>query len=526
MIAADHPLASQAGLEIHKQGGNIVDVAIAVSFTISVVKPHSTGIGGGGFLLYHNAIKKKTESFDFRERAPLGATRDMYLDGAAATDDSVVGIRSVGVPGLVKGLVQIHKKYGKLPLATVMAPAIRAAKKGFPLYPELQQAIMGRFEYIQKDPGMAHVFLRQGTVPENEELIVQKDLAKTLETIADKGEAVFYKGWIADKIVALMESEKGLLTAKDLKQYRMKERKPVEGSYRDLKIVSMGPPSSGGIHIIEMLNMLEPYDLQAMKHDGTAYNHLLAEVMRRAYKDRSIYLGDPDFVDVPGPKLMAKSYAKKVMGDFSPQQATLDLNTQAPLAEPVSTTNFSIMDQQGNAIASTQTINYFFGSVVMVPGTGIILNDEMDDFSVAPGFPNKYGLVGGEANSIAPQKTPLSSMSPTFVFKDNRVDLVAGAPGGSHIITGVLQTILNIYDFKMSLGDALAAPRIHHQYLPNEIFVEEEQIPPQTITSLEKMGHQINLQPESWSRLSAVKYNNGKLTGATDPRGVGEPAGL
>ncbi|MBI1909521.1 MAG: gamma-glutamyltransferase [Deltaproteobacteria bacterium] len=525
MIASDHKLAGKAGLIIHEKGGNIIDVAVAASFAISVVKPYSTGIGGGGFLLYYDADSQKTHAFDFRERAPRKVTRTIYLHQGKPIPESHLGPRAVAVPGVVAGLVEIHQRFGRLPLAIVMEPAIHLADEGFLVYPDFQRMIEKKKKWIEKDPALKDVLMPNGKVPRVGELFLQKDLAQTLCFIANEGARPFYEGVIARKIDSWMRQQGGLMNLQDLQHYRVKEREPVSGEYRGYRIVSMSPPSSGGIHILQMLKMLEAFPLEQMKPKNPDFLHLLAEVMRRAYRDRAVYLGDPDFFPVPQKRLLSPDYIQKQSASIDLTKATDSQEIPLSPIESHGTTHLSIVDRAGNAVATTQTINTGFGALVMVPGTGIILNNEMDDFSIAPGVPNQYGLVGSEANAIAPGKTPLSSMSPTLVFKEGHVVLAAGAQGGSHIITGVLQMLLQYFDFRRPIGQAVAAPRIHHQFLPDEILLEKKLSTPKILSSLKKKGHSLDPWEDHGANVNVVVSQGGQLTGVTDPRGTGKPVG-
>ena len=394
MIATADKYASKAGLEILKNGGTAMDAAIAISFAISVTRPQSTGLGGGGFMLVYDAKNKKTEVFDFRERAPIKASRDMYIkDGKVVPGLSVYGYKAVAVPGTVAGLIEVHKKHATFPLKDLIAPAIKLAKKGFPLYPELARKLEGKAERISQNPAMKKIFFKDGRPLKEGELLVQTDLSKTLESIAKYGRAGFYDGWVAKAIAEDMQKNGGLVTQQDLKNYRVKTRDPIRGTYRGYEIVSMPPPSSGGIHVVQMLNVLEGYDLKSSGFKSPKTTHLLAESMRQAFADRAYFLGDPDFINVPIKELTSESYAEKTRKNISLSKANSSEKTShgffKPLESP-STTHFSVVDKHGNAVSSTQTVNYSFGASVVAAGTGIVLNDEMDDFSAMPGVPNIY----------------------------------------------------------------------------------------------------------------------------------------
>jgi gamma-glutamyltranspeptidase / glutathione hydrolase len=530
MIASAGDEATQAGLAILKKGGNAIDAAVAVSFAISVLRPQSTGIGGGGFMLVYSQQHKKTFVFDFRERAPLKATRNMYVkNGKVVKGLSVNGILSVATPGIVAGLAEVHQNFGSLAWKDVIQPAIELAENGFTVYPALTRRLENRKDIILNNQAMLEVFFDNGTPIQPGVILKQKDLAKTLKEIAQKGKAGFYEGWVANAITQEMKIKGGLITQKDLTQYQVKQRTPVEGTYRGYKILSMPPPSSGGTHVVQMLNMLESFDLTKYKYKSPEHIHLMTEVMRQAYADRAHYLGDPDFVDIPLQRLISKKYAKTSIEKINLQKARSSENTTHGFFKPLessSTTHFSIVGPLGNVVSSTQTINYSFGSCVMVPGTGIILNDEMDDFSAQPGIPNVYGLVGGEANSIQPLKTPLSSMSPTLVFKNNKPYLVLGSPGGSRIITAVLQTIVNVIDYNMPLLQAVAHGRIHHQWLPDKLFLETPSVPVVSQNILATMGHVIGLKDSTFGDVQAIQiHEDGTLIGVSDPRHEGMPMG-
>ncbi len=526
MIASAGEAATRAGLEVLENGGNAVDAAVAVSFAISVIRPQSTGIGGGGFMLVYDAEEGQTQVYDFRETAPGAAHRDMYLeDGEVVPDRSVVGHLSVGVPGTVAGLIEVHEKHGSRPLAELLAPAIRLAEEGFEVYPELARRLAGRGEVIARNPAMARIFLPGGNPLKEGELFVQSDLAKTLRAIAEGGRAGFYDGPVAKAIVDDMKANGGLITKADLVGYSVKTREPVRGTYRGYEVVSMPPPSSGGIHVIQMLNVLEGYD----PLNEPLASHVMIEAMRQAYADRAAFLGDPDFVTIPTERLISKSYAEETRKAISLDRARDSRSFRpllAPPEESPSTTHFSIVDAKGNVVSSTQTINYSFGACVVAEGTGVILNDEMDDFSARPGVPNVYGLIGGEANSIAPGKRPLSSMSPTIVLREGKPVLVLGSPGGSRIITAVLQTIVNVIDHRMDLLDAVARGRLHHQWLPDQVDVEQDAFPLSTVDALGELGHRVVPAKGPLGEVQAVQIlEDGTLIGVSDPRRSGRPMG-
>lgn len=541
MVVAAHPIAAEAGAAMLEKGGNAADAAVAASFAISVVRPQSTGIGGGGFLLYYDRSEKDTHVLDFRERAPKAATRNMFVGspkgalrkvtykGKVVPSPSMNGHLSVAIPGLVRGLVEFHKKFGSLKLSDVMAPAIRAATLGFPVYPTLASALDERKDILGLYESSRKIFFKEGRPLRQGETLIQKDLAETLTEISEQGDAVFYQGSIAEKIVAEMKDGGGIVSAGDLAGYATRQRTVLKSVYRGQSVLAMPPPSSGGVHLIEMLNMLEGDNLKALGHGSVAYNHLLAEVMRRAFADRAVYLGDPDFVKVPVDTLVSKAHAKKLRASIRKDRASSSAELHNPVIstnESSSTTHISVVDRSGNAVSTTQTINYLFGSCVVAEGTGIVLNDEMDDFASAPGTPNAFGLIQGESNAIAPGKTPLSSMTPTIlVDSSGDVQMVVGSPGGPKIINAVLQTILNVTDFDMPLLDAVHAYRIHHQWLPDQIRFEKGGLQPAEHTGLTQLGH-VLMPTETVGDVSAIiKRTDGGWEGVADVRSEGRAVG-
>lgn len=538
MIVTAHPLATQAGLAILQQGGNAVDAAIAASLVISVVRPQSTGIGGGGFLLYFDQTTKQTQALDFRERAPAAATVHMFVDktgkpkdssyqGTPVPQASLNGHLAVGTPGLIDGLLETHRRWGSRPLPELMAPAIKIAREGFPIYPELARSIKNRAAILGIFPSSKKIFFRPNGEPKSAgDQLVQEDLARTLTLVSQKGRAGFYEGVVAKQIVAEMQRGKGLITLQDLKNYRTKVQTPVRGTYRGYEVVSMPPPSSGGVHLIQMLNMLENYDLSKEQVHSPTYTHILAEVMRRAYADRAEYLGDPAFVRVPVNGLTNKKYANSLIQSISPEQATPSSAVKPgnpAFYESASTTHISVVDPKGNAVATTQTINYTFGSGVVAEGTGVVLNDEMDDFAIQPGVPNVFGLVGSKANAVAANKTMLSSMTPTLIFnQQHQLDMILGSPGGSKIITAVLQTVVNHIDFKLHPLEAVHTTRIHHQWSPDILYMEE---PAATLTkALTDRGYKIE-NSDGIGDVQAIFRDGGQWIGVADARSTGTPAG-
>lgn len=540
MVTSAHPLASEAGLSILRKGGNAVDAAVATAFAISVVEPFSAGIGGGGFLMLHQAQTGEMKALDFRERAPLRATRNMYLDeqGKVRPNASVNGYLAAAVPGTVAGLYEVHRQYGKLSWQEVVAPAIRLADRGFVVSSIPTWRFVGisqtRRDVILNNDAARQIFAPNGRLFALGDRLIQRDLARTLQTIA-KDPQSFYTGEIARTIASDMASNGGLISLQDLKNYKPTWRTPLCGSFRVYQICTMPPPSSGGVHLLQMLNIIGDTDLKSLGWHHPDTLHLLAEAMKIAYADRSVYLGDPDFVNIPVTALTSRSYAVKRRQEITMQRArpatevtAVDRDTLQRFVnskESPETSHLSVVDEQRNAVSLTFTINYGFGSGVVVPGTGILLNDEMDDFAVAPGVPNLFGLVGGDANAIAPRKIPLSSMTPTIVTENNRLRLLVGAPGGSTIITTVLQVVLNVLEYNMDVGAAVSAPRIHHQWLPDKLRVEPFGLDALTLAELRRRGHQIE-QQTPWGNANAIAVTpDGSLEGSADPRGEGSPSG-
>lgn len=496
VVTAQH-LASQVGIDVLKSGGNAVDAAVAVGYALAVVYPTAGNLGGGGFMTIR--LKDGTTTFlDFRERAPLAATKTMYLDKAgnpipgASTD----GYLAVGVPGSVAGFEAAREKYGSKKREELLAPAIRLAKDGF----VLEQGDIASFaegnDMLAKDPAASKIFLKDGKPFDMGATLVQTDLAKSLTEISDKGKDAFYKGEIADLIVKASMTNGGILAKEDFEQYKVRELKPVECTYRGYDIVSSPPPSSGGLIICEILNVLEGYPIAYLGYGSAETTRLMVEAMRHAYVDRNTALGDPDFVDNPVTKLTSKAYAAEIRSHIDPYRAGVskELKVNGRL-EPTETTHYSIIDKNGNAVAVTYTLNGSFGTGKVAEGTGILLNNEMDDFTVKPGVPNLYGLVQGEANAIAPRKSPLSSMSPTIVSKDGKPLMVIGSPGGSRIITITLEAIMNVIDHGMDLQEAIDAPRIHHQWLPDKVYMEPHALSPDTLRLLAGMGYNVGVDP-------------------------------
>lgn len=525
-IATQGIYASRAAQSMLEHGGNIIDATIAASFVISVERPQSTGIGGGGFLLFHDARSGQSFAVDFRERAPLLATETMFLDkkGEPIPTLSQNGAKAVAVPGLVAGLVTIHNKFGLKPLKDVMAPAIELAEKGFPVYPHLARALKNRRDVLAQDPGARKIFLNKKAEPWPEgHVLVQKDLGRTLRGIAARGRAGFYEGDVADRIVKFMKKRHGLVSAKDFAAYNVKWREPVKGQFRGYEVESMPPPSSGGVHVIQFLNMWNYEDFNQRKPLTADSIHLAAASLQMAFADRAKYLGDPDFVKVPVKGLTSPAYALQRRGEINMNKARhkdeVSAGEPAPY-ESTDTTHFSIIDSDGNAVASTQTINDYFGAAVVAPGTGVVLNDEMDDFSAKPGASNIFGAVGGLPNKIEPRKTPLSSMSPTFLLEKGQVKLAVGAPGGTRIISCVAQTVLNWAGFGLPLEDAVSLIRYHHQWSPDKLTIDPPGPAPEVLARLKAMGYDVELEAVP-CHVMAVAKEGDKLKAAADPRDIG-----
>lgn len=532
LVASGHPLASAAGVAVLEDGGNAVDAAVATALTLDVVAPYAGVLGGGGFMLIYVAESQEIVVIDFRELAPAAATRDMYLDadGDVVPDLSTIGYKAVAVPGGVAGLALATQRYGTLSFRQLLRPAIEHARRGFPVSPHLHEAIASNREVIARDPEAASILLtRAGAPPPVGSTLKQPQLARTLRRLARGGWQEFYRGRVAHAIADDMAEHGGLITLEDLAAYRPTLRRPIHGTYRGYDVWSMPPPSSGGVHIVQMLNVLEGDDLAAWGFGSSAYIHHLAETMKLAYADRAKHLGDPAFYDVPVRGLTSKAYAAALREQIDPARARPSDEIQAgdpARYESPNTVHLSVMDRWGNAVALTQTLNTNFGARVVAGDTGIFLNNEMDDFSAKPGVPNVYGLVGGEANAIQPGKIPLSSMSPTIVTKDGRPVLVLGSPGGSTIITAVLQTIVNVIDFGMDIQEAVDAPRVHDQWLPPILFAERFALAPDVRAALEARGHTIEVRGVMGDvQAIYVDPATGRLTGAADPRREGGVAG-
>lgn len=532
MAASRSALASEVGAQIMRQGGNAIDAAVATGFALAVTHPSAGNLGGGGFMVIRLADGTLVTN-DHRERAPAGASRDMFLDdqGEVIPDLSTKTHLAAGVPGTVAGLLDVLERYGSLPLKDVISPAIELADKGFVLSYDLSSKLAARLEQFRPHPASLAVFSRDGKPYRQGERFRQRDLAATLKRIRRAGRAGFYEGRTADLIVAEMERGGGLINHADLNDYTSVWREPIRGTYRGYEIVGMPPPSSGGALVQQMLNMLEPYDIGALGYGSAQAMHLMIEAERRAFADRAEYLGDPDFYEVPVAQLISKEYARARFADVKLDQASRseDIGAGQWPQESPDTTHASFMDAAGNAVAYTTTLNLSYGSKIVVAGAGFLLNNEMDDFSSKPDTPNAYGLLGREANAIAPGKRMLSSMTPTLVLKDGKPLLVTGSPGGSTIITTTLQVILNVLDHGMDLSDAVGKPRFHHQWQPDRIVYERFGVSPDTLAALEAMGHQ-GLVVLPWGRglgdANSVMLQDKVLHGMSDPRNDGGAAGV
>jgi gamma-glutamyltranspeptidase/glutathione hydrolase len=526
MVASQEATATRVGLEVLEHGGNAVDAAVSVAFTLAVTLPAAGNLGGGGFMLVHDAASGDTVAIDYREKAGSNAFRDMFLDeqGNADPRKSRESGLAVGVPGTVAGMALALQRYGTITLKDALAPAIRLAEQGIPVSPQLAASLAGAGERLRRWPSSAAIFYHPDGAPYAPgETLVQQDLANTLRAIVAQGPSGFYDGPVARAIVGAVGQAGGHLTLDDLEAYRAVARAPVAGTYHGYQILSMPPPSSGGVHIVEILNTLEDVPIRTLGPNSAATIHMMAEAMKYAYADRSAYLGDPDFVDVPIKALTSKAYARAILARIDRNHATpatqIRLGDLTPY-ESKDTTHFSVVDGHGNAVANTYTLNFGYGLGLVAAGTGVLLNNELDDFSAKPGVPNAYGLVGGAANAVEPSKRPLSSMSPTIVLNDGKTFLVTGSPGGSRIITTTLQVIMNVIDHDMNIAEATFAPRIHDQWLPDELRVEQG-LSPDTVRLLEQMGHHVVVQDTMGSTQSIMVTEDG-LYGSSDPRTPGD----
>ena len=526
IVSGSERLATEAGLKMLKRGGNAVDAAVATGFALAVTLPRAGNLGGGGFMLVHLAEGDRQIFIDYREIAPMSASRDMFLneDGSVDVEKSYYSASSAGVPGTVAGMIHALEQYGTLDLATVIQPAIDLAEQGFDVPAALHLNLRSAQSRLSQNPEANRIYLQvKGEPPAIGTRFKQPDLAATLKRIKTLGAKGFYEGTTAELIVAEMNKSGGIMTLADLAGYRAVERLPVRGSFRNFEIVSAPPPSSGGIHVLQILKLLEPFDLMAMGHNSAGYIHHLSEAMKLAYADRSKYLGDPDRTVIPVAELTSDEYLSKRRALIKSDVATPSeevMPGEIAVPESRDTTHYSVADRFGNVVSNTYTINFSYGSGIVVPGTGMLLNNEMDDFTAKPGFPNGYGLIQGEANSVSPGRKPLSSMTPTIVFKDGAPWLATGSPGGSYIITAVAQQLLNLMVFDMSLGMATSSPRIHHQWLPDET-VTEPGISEDSIRILEASRHQIERTNETIGRVNSVQIDDGWFYGYADLRRPG-----
>jgi gamma-glutamyltranspeptidase/glutathione hydrolase len=527
MVGTQEPLAADVGLRVLQSGGNAIDAAVAIGFALAVTYPYAGNIGGGGFLLARFADGRST-FIDFREKAPLAATRNMYLDSKGnVSEDSLVGWRAAGVPGTVRGLELAHKKYGHKPWAELLNPAVELASEGYPVSYSFDASLHGESEtrLLSRFPESKRIFLSA----HYGDKLVQPELAATLERIRDRGASDFYDGETAQKLAAAMAANGGLITLADLKAYQAEESEPLRGHYHGDEIITAPPPSAGGVGLLQMLGMLEGSGYEKTGAGSAASIHYVAEVMRRFYADRSEYFGDPDFYKVPVSKLLDPKYIASRRDSINPLHATSSTQIRPGninVREGTETTHFNIVDSEGNAVAVTYTLNNGYGSGVTVPGLGFLLNDEMDDFASKPGTENLFHLIQGESNAIQAGKRPVSSMTPTIVLRDGKLFLILGAPGGSRIINGVLQVLLNVVDFHMNVQDAVDWPRFHHQWMPDVLYVQKG-ISPDTVKLLRGMGHNVSVleSTSGVARVEAILDDGGWLQGASDPLGNGKAEG-
>lgn len=527
VVTAQH-LATDIGIDVLKAGGNAVDAAVAVGYALAVTYPTAGNLGGGGFMTIRLADGKAT-FLDFRERAPGAATKNMYLDdkGEPVPGASTDTYLAIGVPGSVAGLEAAREKYGTKSRADLIAPSLKLARDGFPLEPGDVASFAEGNDMLAQDEAAAQIFLKDGKPLSLGTTLVQSDLAKTLQAISDGGTDAFYKGPTADLIVKASQANGGILAKSDFEAYKVRELEPVKCSYRGYDIVSSPPPSSGGLIICEILNILEGYPISYLGYGSAETTHLMVEAMRHAYVDRNTALGDPDFVDNPVTKLTSKAYAEEIRAQIDPYRAGISADlTPAGFGEHKETTHYSIIDKDGNAVAVTYTLNGSFGTGKVAAGTGILLNNEMDDFTMKPGVPNLYGLVQGEANAIAPGKSPLSSMSPTVISKDGKPFMVIGSPGGSRIITITLEAIMNVIDHGMNLQEAIDAPRVHHQWLPDRVYIEPRALSPDTLRILSGQGYKVGTDPDwtIWGEAAGILVGGrdlAEIEAGTGPRYTG-----
>lgn len=522
MVVTSHFLATQSAQDVLKNGGNAIDAAVTAAFSLAVSQPRSGNIGGGGFMLISSEQKDEVVAIDYREKAPIMATSDMFLNKEGNVDSQLSRYShlAAGVPGTVAGLALALEKYGTISLEEAMAPAIKLAEEGFVVTPRFSDGLKQKEKMLAKWTSSAKIFYKpDGSFYEPGELFVQKDLAATLRRISEKGAKEFYEGQTAELLVTEMAKHGGLITMEDMKNYSPTMREPVHGTYRGHDIYSMSSPSSGGVHVVQILNILEGYPVSEYGHNSAQTIHLMVEAMKRAYADRSFHLGDEDFVKVPLKGLISKDYAAKIREGIDAKKATPSSTIAPGKPQPYEsneTTHFSIVDKFGNAVSNTYTINLSYGSGIVVEGAGFLLNNEMNDFSAKPSVPNAYGLIGGEANKIEPNKRMLSSMSPTIVKKQGKNFLVTGSPGGSRIITTTLQVIMNVIDHGLNIQSAVAAPRVHHQWLPDELRIEEG-LSRDTIKILQEKGHQVQ-QKTAMGAIQSIMVKDGLMYGGADPR--------
>ena len=527
MVATEQELASNIGLNVLKAGGNAVDAAVAIGFALAVALPNAGNVGGGGFMMVYDAKTTKAVAVDFREMAPAAASRNMYVDAATSKvidGKSLYTHYAIGVPGTVAGLTHALQKWGSMPLARVMQPSIELADKGYPVSETLAKVLRQETRNMGKWEATKAIFWKNGAPMKPGDLLVQKDLAHSLRLIARDGAKAFYEGEIAHKIAADMAKNGNAMMLQDLRNYKVVEREPVRGTYRGYEVVTMPPPSSGGAHLVQILNIMERWPIRDWGHNSAQTVHHVAEAMKLAYADRSEYLGDPDFVKIPLAGLTSKKYADELAAQISPDRARSAKEIKPGKPQPYEsnqTTHFSVVDKAGNMVAVTYTLNTNFGSGIVAPGTGIMLNNEMDDFSAKPGVPNAYGLIGGDANAVAAGKRPLSSMTPTFVLKDGKPWLATGSPGGARIITTVLQQIVNGIDFGMNPAEAASQLRFHHQWTPDELRVEKG-FPVDTLNLLRQKGQNVVVKA-SMGRTQTIQVHGDELWGYSDPR---NPDGL
>lgn len=530
MVTAQEAIAADVGTDILKKGGNAVDAAVATGFALAVTLPRAGNIGGGGFMMIHLAESGENIALDYREMAPSRSDRDMFLDseGNADKQKSRFSGLAVGIPGTVAGFHAAHERYGSgtFTFGDLVKPAIKLARDGFVVSDDLSASLAGRVERLMADPEVARIFYQNGEAPQPGDLLTQPDLANTLERIAAEGPSGFYEGPVAQALVQTVNERGGRMQVDDFSNYRPVFREPIKGTYRGFEIFSMPPPSSGGVHLVQILNILENFDLKSMGAGSSQSIHIMAEAMKPAYADRSKYLGDPDFVDIPISGLTSKDYAKSLAQLIAPDSVIVsaDLGPGNPLPfESNETTHYSVADKDGNLVSNTYTINFSYGAGFIGKGTGIFLNNELDDFSAKPGVPNAYGLIGGEANAVEANKRPLSSMTPTLVLKDGKPFMATGSPGGSRIITTTLQVILNVIDHDMNIAEAVSYPRMHHQWQPDEIRVERG-LSPDTVSALEALGHTVVQKWAMGSANSIMITPDGYVAGVADPRRNGAKA--